>query len=158
MPDQRTSAWRAIPAAPTSSATRSTDQFQLDAFGETLLLLAAAAEHDHLDADGWRAAEVAAAAIAQRWREPDAGIWELDPPRDWTHSRLICAAGPARDRRARTGRRAGEPLARRWPTRSSPTPAAAPCTRSGRWQRAPDDPRVDAALLLAGLRGAVAGR
>ena len=27
-----------------------------------------------------------------RWHEKDAGIWELDPD-DWTHSRLICAAG-----------------------------------------------------------------
>jgi alpha,alpha-trehalase len=26
---------------------------------------------------------------------------------------------------------------------------------SGRWQRAPDDPRVDAALLLPAVRGAV---
>ena len=34
-------------------------QFQLDAFGEALLLFAAAAGHDHLDTDGWRAAEVA---------------------------------------------------------------------------------------------------
>ncbi len=67
-------------------------QFQLDAFGESLLLFAAAAGHDHLDADGWRAAEVAVAAIEQRWREPDAGIWELEPDH-WTHSRLICAAG-----------------------------------------------------------------
>jgi len=29
--------------------------------------------------------------------------------------------------------------------------------RSGYWQRSPDDPRVDAALLLAALRGAVQG-
>ena len=69
-------------------------QFQLDAFGEALLLFAAAARHDHLDADGWRAAETAINAIEQRWRETDtdAGIWEIDPDA-WTHSRLICAAG-----------------------------------------------------------------
>ena len=46
-------------------------QFQLDAFGEALLLFAAAAEHDHLDVEGWRAAEIAVAAIEQRWAEPD---------------------------------------------------------------------------------------
>src|SRR5918912_1423304 len=51
------------------------DQVELNAFGELLLLLAAAANHDHLDADGWRSAEVAAQAIASRWQEPDAGIW-----------------------------------------------------------------------------------
>ena len=67
-------------------------QFQLDAFGEALVLFADAAAHDRLDADGWRAAETAVAAIRRRWREPDGGIWELEPDA-WTHSRLICAAG-----------------------------------------------------------------
>ncbi len=67
-------------------------QFQLDAFGEALQLFAAADEQDRLDADGWAAAEIAAEAIATRWREPDSGIWELDPA-PWTESRLACAAG-----------------------------------------------------------------
>ena len=35
-------------------------QFQLDAFGESLLLLAAAARHDRLDSGGRQAAEIAA--------------------------------------------------------------------------------------------------
>jgi hypothetical protein len=115
-------------------------QFQLDVFGEALLLFAAAARHDHLDADAWRAAEIAAGAIEARWREPDAGIWELDPDR-WTHSRLICAAGL----RA-TGLKPG--LADAIVDSSAAHP-------SGRWQRAPGDPRVDASLLLGALRGAV---
>ena len=34
------------------------DQFQLDLFGEVLLLLANAASQDRLDSDGWRAAEI----------------------------------------------------------------------------------------------------
>ena len=42
-------------------------QFQLDAFGEALLLFAAAARHDRLDTDHWQAAEAAAA------RSPAAG-------------------------------------------------------------------------------------
>ncbi|MBV9832359.1 MAG: hypothetical protein JOZ82_12260, partial [Marmoricola sp.] len=37
-------------------------QFQLDAFGELLLLLAAAARRDRLDTEGWRAVETAVAA------------------------------------------------------------------------------------------------
>ncbi len=48
-------------------------QFQLDVFGEALQLFAAADEHDRLEADGWAAAEIAAEAIATRWREPDSG-------------------------------------------------------------------------------------
>src|SRR4051812_2256502 len=60
---------------------------QPDALGEGLLLFAAAAKHARLDTQHWSAAETAAAAIAARWQEPDAGIWEIDN-RAWTHSRL----------------------------------------------------------------------
>ena len=77
-------------------------QFQLDAFGETLMLLAAAAAQDRLDRDGWRAVEVAVAAIKERGSDPDAGIWELDDQR-WAHSRLTCVAGPAGRRRGGPG-------------------------------------------------------
>ncbi|MGH8154149.1 MAG: glycoside hydrolase family 15 protein, partial [Rhodanobacteraceae bacterium] len=129
-------------------------EFQLDGFGESLLLLAAAARHDHLDADGWRAAEAAADAIAARWTEPEAGIWELDNQR-WTHSRLIGVAGL----RAISGA-PGAPARRiaNWLTLAETILAdtAGHCTHpSGRWQRAPDDERVDAALLLPGIRGAL---
>ena len=79
-------------AAPACSATTYATQFQLDAFGEALLLYAAAARHDRLDTDHWRAATVAVSAIEQRWSGEGAGLWELQPRR-WTHSRLICAAG-----------------------------------------------------------------
>jgi GH15 family glucan-1,4-alpha-glucosidase len=132
---------------------RVSEQFQLDIFGEILLLLAAAAGHDHLDTDGWRAAEIASATVLARWREPDAGIWELDPPLRWTHSRLICAAGlRAISAHAPTRHRG------RWLAAADSIVAATSrhaLHPSGRWQRAPDDPRVDAALLLAALRGAV---
>jgi alpha,alpha-trehalase len=128
-------------------------QFQLDAFGEALLLFAAAARHDRLDADGLRAAEVAADAIAARWVEPDAGVWELDPDR-WTHSRLVCVAGlralaallPGRERSERRRALADAISARA---------AAEALHPDGRWQRSPGDPRVDAALLLAAVRGAI---
>jgi GH15 family glucan-1,4-alpha-glucosidase len=129
-------------------------QFQLDAFGEALLLLAAAADHDRLDAQCWRAAEAAVQAIEQRWREPDAGIWELDPD-GWTHSRLICAAGVrAISRRQPDGERTPEwlALADLITARTSSTALH----RTGRWQRSREDDRVDAALLMPALRGAIA--
>jgi hypothetical protein len=44
------------------------EKFQLDAFGEALLLFAAAARHD---LHHWRAAAACVAAIEQRWRDPD---------------------------------------------------------------------------------------
>lgn len=127
-------------------------QFQLDTFGEALLLFAAAARHDGLESSSWRAVETAAAAIEARWREPDAGIWELDTRR-WTHSTLTCAAGL----------RAVAPFAPhaqcdRWLDLAETLVdhARHRCTHpSGRWQRAPDDDRVDAALLLSAIRGAI---
>jgi len=128
-------------------------QFQLDSFGEALLLLAVASSQDRLDSDGWRAAEAAATAIEQRWHEPDCGIWELDP-HHWTHSQLICAAG------LRAICEAGAPS--RWSARFLPLSdkiiseaSATSLHPSGRWQRAPDDDRIDASLLLAETRGAL---
>jgi alpha,alpha-trehalase len=129
------------------------DQLQLDAFGEALLLLAAAAGQDRLDGDGWRAAAIAAEAIETRRREPDAGIWELDDAH-WTHSRLMCVAGL----RAIAAARPGSADAARHAALADRILAdtGAACVHpSGRWQRAADDPRVDAALLLAAIRGAV---
>ncbi|RKE17503.1 glycoside hydrolase family 15 protein [Streptomyces sp. TLI_171] len=124
-------------------------QFQLDVFGESLLLFAAAAEHGLLDADGRRAAGIAADAIAARHGDPDAGIWEIHPDR-WTHSRLTCAAG-LRAAAAALHRPDWLPLAERLTARAL-VDSRHP---SGRWQRSPTDPAVDAALLLPALRGAV---
>jgi alpha,alpha-trehalase len=129
------------------------EQFQLDVFGEALLLFASAARHDHLDNDGWRAAEAAAAAIAARWTEPDAGIWELEP-RNWTHSRLTCVAGL----RAMAAARPGRPREGEWQAladRILAETAAEALSPDGHWQRSPDDPSSDGSLLLAGLRGAL---
>ena len=130
-------------------------QFQLDAFGEALLLFAAAARHDHLDADAWRAAEIAADAIEQRWHEPDAGIWEIDPD-DWTHSRLICAAGLRAISRCGPRRRAGRPTGVALAdTHRRRHRRRARCTRPDAGNARPTDPRLDAALLLPAIRGAI---
>ncbi len=127
-------------------------QFQLDAFGESLLLFAAAAGHDRLDADGWRAVETAVDAIERRWREPDAGIWELEPDA-WTHSRLICVAGLRRIAAAQGSERAAHWLAL-GDAILADTSAHALHPR-GHWQRSPTDERLDAALLLPAIRGGI---
>jgi alpha,alpha-trehalase len=128
-------------------------QFQLDALGESLLLLAAAGSHDRLDSGSRKAAEIAAGAIVQRWQEPDAGIWEIDN-QAWTHSRLICAAGLRRAARHCTT----EPQASEWSALADSIVADTAehaMHATGRWQRSPGDPGLDAALLMPAIRGAV---
>jgi alpha,alpha-trehalase len=131
-----------------------TRQFQLDTLGEVLQLYAAAGGHGMVDADGWAAARTAVDTIERRWRDLEAGIWELSN-KWWTHSRLACVAGlraaaglaPAGDAR-RMRELADEVLAE----------TSRRCVhRDGYWQRSPDDERVDAALLVADVRGAVPG-
>jgi hypothetical protein len=127
-------------------------QFQLDAFGEALQLLAQAAQAERLDADGWRAVQAAIGAIEKHWHEPEAGIWEIDN-RNWTQSRLACVAGLRAIAEVGTG------------------PDIAACTGladailaetattglhpQGYWQRSPQLAGVDASLLLPPIRGAL---
>ena len=128
-------------------------QFQLDAFGEALLLLADASRKGLLDADGLQAGDLAAAAIADRWREPDAGIWEIEN-RPWTHSRLTAAAGLRSYCAALPlGLQNAEWLV--LADRIVADTAAHATHPAGHWQRSPDDPGLDAALLLSALRGAI---
>jgi hypothetical protein len=128
------------------------EQFQLDAFGEALELLAVASSFDRLDTDHWDAVETAVAAIERRWGEPDAGIWELDNQR-WAHSRLTCVAGLRAIAQHAPSSQSGQ-----WSGLADAILAdvSVDCLHpDGRWQRAPGDARIDAALLLPGIRHAV---
>ena len=140
------------PGAEVKTGNWVTDQFQLDAFGEALPLLASAARLDRLDSAQWRAVQALVGAIEDRWREPDAGIWEVDERR-WAHSRLICAAGLRR-----IGEVAPAQQGAKWQRLADllVTDTDSDCLHpSGRWQRAPDDSRIDAALLMPLIRGAI---
>jgi alpha,alpha-trehalase len=152
VPDERCLDLAGYPGGSARVGNWVTKQFQLDAFGEALTLFASAAERDRLEPDHWRAAEVAIAAIADRRQKPDAGIWELDD-QHWAHSRLTCVAGL----RAIAGHAPPGPGAR-WSALADAILAdtAAGCLHpSGRWQRAPDDDRIDASLLMPAIRGAL---
>lgn len=164
VPDQRSLDLPGYPGGSNLLGNWVNQQFQLDAFGEALLLLAAAARHDHLDGNGWRAARIAADAITERWNELDAGIWEIDD-RAWTHSRLICAAGLRAIAQAGTagsstaGSGAAASVAADWAALADAIvadTARSSLHPSGRWQRSPDDAGSDGALLLPPLRGALA--
>jgi hypothetical protein len=153
VPDQQALDLPGYPGGKAVIGNRVNTQFQLDTFGEALLLFAAAGRHDHLNPNAWRAVEAAAAAIGQRWREPDAGIWEIDPDA-WTHSRLICAAGLRQiSKHSPRGEQAARWLALA-DTITAHTSEHA-LHRSGRWQRSPGDERPDASLLLPTIRGAI---
>ena len=152
LPAERRLPLRGYPGAPVRIGNHADGQFQLDVFGEALLLLAAADRVGRLDGDGLHAVEALVAAVEARHDEPDAGIWELDDRR-WAHSRLICAAGL----HAVADRRGGDTGAA-WHALADRIVASvdADCLHpDGRWQRAPDDPTVDASLLMPGVRGAV---
>jgi len=128
-------------------------QFQLDAFGDALLLLAEAADAGLIDADGLDAVETAADSIAARWTEPDAGIWEIDN-QPWTHSRLTAVAGL----RAISALPSIPGRGREWlalADRIAADTAAHAVHQDGHWQRSPGDPGLDGSLLLPSLRGAV---
>ena len=152
VPDERQLDLRGYPGGSDKVGNWVNRQFQLDAFGESLLLFSAAAGQDRLDSKRWQAVESAVAAIEQRWQQPDAGIWEIDNEH-WAHSRLTCAAG-LRAIAAHAPASQGS----QWASLAETILADADrdCLHpSGRWQRAPGDDRVDAALLLPGIRGAV---
>jgi GH15 family glucan-1,4-alpha-glucosidase len=146
-----------LPGYPGSAArtgNRVNKQFQLDGLGEVLQLLAAAAAHDMLGNEEWRAAEIAATAIAQRCDEPDAGVWELDN-QYWAHSRLTCVTG-LRAIAAAADRAPGSHGSRQaadWSSLADKVLASlSDCVHpTGRWQRAPSDERLDTALLLPGI-------
>jgi GH15 family glucan-1,4-alpha-glucosidase len=129
-------------------------QFQLDVFGESLLVFAAADRLGRLEGPSRSAARIAARAVASRWREADAGIWEIDN-RAWTHSRLMCVAGL---RHASNQRLGSTSEVSKWSALADEILAHVSSTSThagGYWQRSPDDPHVDASLLFAALRGAV---
>ena len=155
VPDERALRLAGYPGGSDKTGNWVNGQFQLDALGEALLLFAAASRLDRLDREHWRAVETTVEAIRKRGNDPDAGIWELHDAR-WAHSRLICAAGL----RAIAGTAAGGQAAE-WESLAEAIVAdtATDCLHhSGRWQRAPDDVRVDAALLLPAIRGALPAR
>jgi GH15 family glucan-1,4-alpha-glucosidase len=153
VPDEEHVGLPGYPGGGDVRGNRANAQFQLDTFGEALLLIAAGQRHDRLDPDHWRAAEVAAEAIESRWHEADSGVWELDPD-CWAHSRLICVAGL----RAAAAASPASATATRWSALADAI--LAECSGQalhpdGRWQRSPSDGGVDASLLLAALRGAL---
>jgi GH15 family glucan-1,4-alpha-glucosidase len=152
LPDQSTLRLPGYPGGSDIVGNRVTGQFQLDALGETLQLLATAARHDQLDGDARKAVDVVADLIATRWQAPDAGIWEL---RDewWTHSRLACVAGLRVIAGHLPARRGGELSGLADAILAETTSRC--LNDEGAWQRTPGLSTTDSSLLLPPVRGAL---
>jgi hypothetical protein len=152
LPDERTLRLPGYPGGAAVVGNRATGQFQLDALGEILQLLAAAARHDHLDGDARKTVDVVVDVIADRWQAPDAGVWELEDAW-WSHSRLECVAGLRSIAGYLPARRGGDLSGLADAILAETTSRC--LTVEGAWRRSPDLSTTDSALLLPPVRGAL---
>jgi trehalose-phosphatase len=79
---------------PVRIGNAASSQIQLDVFGAVVELIARLAERDApLSSEHWRLVNAMVSAVAQRWEEPDHGIWEIRMPRrHHVHSKVMCWA------------------------------------------------------------------
>ncbi|HEY6740431.1 MAG TPA: glycoside hydrolase family 15 protein [Actinopolymorphaceae bacterium] len=129
------------------------DQLQLDVYGEVMDALAFARDRGlPYDADAWNLQVKLIGHLAEHWREPDEGIWEVRGPRQhFTHSKVM--AWVAMDRAARAVEQHGQRGdAAKWRSladeihREVLTRAYDP--RRNTFTQAYDSPALDASLLL----------
>jgi alpha,alpha-trehalase len=151
MPDEEALDLPGYPGSRSVAGNLAHRQFQLDVFGDSLLLFAAGERMGLLHSDGRTAANIAKQAIADRWAEPDAGIWEMEP-RWWTESRLICVAGLRAMAKEHGPAEAARYLQIADRLAAEATDRA--LHRDGYWRRHPDTDGTDAALLMPAVRGA----
>jgi GH15 family glucan-1,4-alpha-glucosidase len=135
------------------------DQHQLDNYGWVLDAMWLVERGGHrLYGETWRAAMALAGYVADRWRQPDAGLWEVrGAPAHYVHSKLM--AWLALDRALRIADRHRTPAARhaRW-TRERDAIAADVVAKGfdherGTFVRAYGRRDLDAALLVLPLLG-----
>lgn len=101
---------------PVRLGNAASEQHQLDVYGWVL----GAADRllrsqGHLHAETWRAMAGLADFVADNWRRPDAGIWEMrDEPRHHVHSKLMAWVALDRALRMTRAHRARGARVRRW--------------------------------------------
>ncbi|GGC84394.1 glycosyl hydrolase [Tersicoccus solisilvae] len=87
--EQRTDApgWRGI--GPVVNGNAAADQLQLGIFGDLFTIVRLYVDHGHvLDTETGRVLAAIADLACDRWREPDAGMWELKENRHYVTSKL----------------------------------------------------------------------
>ena len=77
---------------PVRIGNAASSQIQLDVFGPVVDLLWQLAERDApLSSEHWRLVNAMVSAVAQRWEEPDHGIWEIRMGRrHHVHTKVMC--------------------------------------------------------------------
>jgi GH15 family glucan-1,4-alpha-glucosidase len=134
-------------------------QFQLDVFGELMDAFHQARRSGLVDASGWALERVVADHVAEVWAEPDEGIWEVrSGPHHFTFSKIM--AWVAMDRAVSAVETHGleGPLAHWREVRAAiraDVLEKGVNPKTGAFQRAYDDPRQDASLLLVADLGFV---
>ena len=105
-------------SAPVRVGNGAADQHQLDGYGwvvDAAWVLVQAGHH--LYSETWRAVRGFADLVAGRWREPDAGIWEIrGNPAHYVHSKLMGWLALDRALRIADTHRLGARQRRRWQT------------------------------------------
>ena len=78
-------------SSPVRIGNAASDQFQLDVYGEVLdSLYQSRAAGIETDPNAWALESVLLGDLAERWREPDEGIWEVrSERRHFTHSKVL---------------------------------------------------------------------
>jgi GH15 family glucan-1,4-alpha-glucosidase len=135
------------------------DQHQLDNYGWVLdaMWLLERAGH-RLYGETWRIAMALADHVADRWREPDSGLWEVrSEPAHHVHSKLMAWLALDRVLRIAERHRAGRARQARWLSERDAIAADVLAhgvdRRRGTFVRAYGRTDLDAALLIAPLLG-----
>ncbi len=103
-------------SAPVRIGNAASDQFQLDVYGEVLDMMFHTAEalEEPLPDDSWDLGRMLVEHVADVWREPDDGIWEVrGPRRHFVHSKVMAWVAVDRWVRLCEAERPDEPL-QRW--------------------------------------------
>lgn len=136
-------------------------QLQLDAYGELVLLSWRWHTRGHSpDDDYWRFLLELIDTAAERWQEPDRGIWEIrGKPRHFVHSKVLCWAAVDRGVALATECMRKAPVAR-WRRTAKQIKAAVESEgfdrKRGCFVQAFGERQMDAALLLMPTSGFVA--
>lgn len=144
---------------PVRVGNAASQQIQLDIFGPIADLIEQLARQGAaLSAEHWRLIENMVEAVANRWREPDHGIWEVRRPRRrHFHSKVMC--WQTVDRGLRVARYLGRSRPEWEGLRDAiRKDALENGVRGGRLCATYEEAEADASLLLTGLSGMVEPR